>query len=108
MEYYSFPLEFIFQLSAKDRKEVITNWDNLPENIKYNLAKPFAITEQGVAMLSGILRSKKAIGVNISIIRVFVLLRQMAFPNKNFQKISRNSKSITIKNLRMLTKPKII
>jgi hypothetical protein len=37
---------------------------------------PFAFTEQGVAMLSSVLRSKKAIDVNIAIMRAFVLLRQ--------------------------------
>jgi len=37
---------------------------------------PFAFTEQGVAMLSSVLRSKKAVAVNIAIMRAFVLLRQ--------------------------------
>ncbi len=40
-------------------------------------AKPFAFTEEGVAMLSSILRSKKAIEINIAIIRTFVMLRKI-------------------------------
>ena len=43
-------------------------------NIKY---RPYAFTEQGVAMLSSVLRSKRAVQVNITIMRAFVQLRQM-------------------------------
>jgi len=42
---------------------------------------PYAFTEQGVAMLSGVLKSKKAIQVNISIMRVFVAMKQMVEGN---------------------------
>jgi hypothetical protein len=42
---------------------------------------PFAFTEQGVAMLSGVLKSKRAIQVNVEIIRAFVLLRKLALQN---------------------------
>ena len=44
---------------------------------------PFAFTEQGLAMLSGILKSKKAIEVNISIMRAFVFIRQYALSHKD-------------------------
>lgn len=46
------------------------------QNIKFSPATPFAFTEQGVAMLSSVLNSEKAIDVNISIMRAFVALRQ--------------------------------
>ena len=71
-----FPEDFMFQLSKPEWQQLITNCDNLPENIKFSPATPFAFTEQGVAMLSSVLNSKKAIAVNIAIIRVFVVLRQ--------------------------------
>jgi|SRR3990167_8927447 hypothetical protein len=71
-----FPEDFMFQLSKEEWNEVITNCDNLPENIKFSPATPFAFTEQGVAMLSSVLNSDKAIDVNISIMRAFVALRQ--------------------------------
>ena len=45
---------------------------------------PYAFTEQGVAMLSGVLRSQKAIEVNINIMRTFVNLRQWALDSKEF------------------------
>jgi ORF6N domain len=71
-----FPEDFMFQLSKEEWNEVITKCDNLPENIKFSPATPFAFTEQGVAMLSSVLNSDKAIDVNISIMRAFVALRQ--------------------------------
>jgi len=71
-----FPDDFMFQLSKEAWKEVITSCDNLPEGVKYSPTPPFAFTEQGVAMLSSILNSEKAIAVNVSIIRAFVALRQ--------------------------------
>lgn len=71
-----FPDDFMFQLSKPEWQQLITNCDNLPENIKFSPATPFAFTEQGVAMLSSVLNSKKAIEVNIAIIRAFVVLRQ--------------------------------
>ncbi len=73
-----FPEDFMFQLSKFEWNELVANCDNLPENIKYSPATPFAFTQEGVAMLSGILRSSVAIQVNIGIMRAFVTLRQFA------------------------------
>lgn len=78
-----FPIDFMFILSKMEREEVITNCDNLPDKIKYSPALPFAFTEQGVAMLSSVLRSDKAIEVNISIMRAFVFIRQYALTHKD-------------------------
>lgn len=58
---YRFPKDFMFQLTKKEWQELITNCDNLPEGIKFSPATPFAFTEQGVAMLSSVLRSRKAV-----------------------------------------------
>lgn len=73
-----FPFDFMFILSKDEWQEVITICDNLPQTIKFSPAPPFAFTEQGVAMLSSVLRSSKAIEINILIIRAFVTLRQYA------------------------------
>jgi len=73
-----FPSDFMFSLTKDEWQEVITICDNLPQTIKFSPATPFAFTEQGVAMLSSVLRSAKAIEVNISIMRAFVTLRQYA------------------------------
>lgn len=73
-----FPPDFMFELTKSEWQELITMCDNLPQNLKFSPALPFAFTEQGVAMLSSVLRSPKAIEVNISIMRAFVVLRQYA------------------------------
>jgi hypothetical protein len=71
-----FPADFMFQLT---RQEVIHSRSQIVTlkrggNIKY---LPYAFTEQGVAMLSSVLRSKRAIQVNVEIMRSFVRLRQL-------------------------------
>jgi hypothetical protein len=71
-----FPSDFMFQLTKQEWNEVITNCDNLNNNIKYSPITPLAFTQEGVAMLSGILHSQKAINTNIKIMRAFVAIRQ--------------------------------
>ena len=78
-----FPDDFMFQLTKTEWQELITKCDNLPETVKYSPAKPFAFTEQGVAMLSSVLKSKKALQVNIAIMRAFVFIRQYAPSHKD-------------------------
>lgn len=62
-----FPEDFMFQLTKKEWEELITNCDKLPATAKFSPSKPYAFTEQGVAMLSSVLRNKKAIDINIAI-----------------------------------------
>jgi hypothetical protein len=76
-----FPADFMFQLSQGEAAEmrsqsVITS----KRGIKY---QPLAFTEHGVAMLSSVLRSERAIQVNIMIIRAFVLMRQLLAANRD-------------------------
>lgn len=72
-----FPEDFMFQLTREEAETPRSQNVTLKrgQNIKY---LPHAFTEQGVAMLSGVLRSKRAIQVNIEIMRAFVHLRKMA------------------------------
>ena len=72
-----FPNDFMFELTKREWLELVANCDQLPENIKHSSVSPFVFTQEGVAMLSGILRSPVAIQVNISIMRAFVAIRQM-------------------------------
>ena len=77
-----FPEDFMFELSWKEAKELSRSQIvtlKRGKNIKY---RPRVFTEQGVAMLSSILRSKRAIQVNIAIMRAFVKLRHMLAGNK--------------------------
>jgi preprotein translocase subunit SecA len=71
-----FPSDFMFQLTKTEWTELVANCDQLPESIRHSSVAPFAFTQEGVAMLSGILRSPKAIQVNIIIMRAFVSVRK--------------------------------
>lgn len=71
-----FPEEFMFQLTKEERDEVITICDDL-KPLRYAKTMPYAFTEYGVAMLSSVLKSQRAIQVNIQIIKAFVKLRKM-------------------------------
>ncbi len=77
-----FPDDFMFQLNKSEWQEVITNCDNLPEGVKFSPVPPFAFTEQGVAMLSGLLKSREAIEINIAIMRTFVYIREYALTHQ--------------------------
>lgn len=78
-----FPDDFMFKLSKNEWQELITNCDKLIDTVKFSPTTPYAFTEQGVAMLTSVLRSKKAIQVNIAIMRAFVLIRNFALTNKD-------------------------
>ena len=78
-----FPPDFMFQLTKNEWFELITNCDKLSETIKHNPGTPSAFTEQGIAMLSSVLRSQKAIQTNIVIMRAFVFVRQYALTHKD-------------------------
>lgn len=73
-----FPADFLFQLTNEEANLLIPNLrsQNATSNKGGTRYAPFAFTEQGVAMLSGILRSPRAIEVNINIMRAFVRMRQ--------------------------------
>ena len=72
-----FPIDFMFQLNTNEKNELVAKCDRL-KKLKYSTVNPYAFTEQGVYMLSSVLKSKKAIEVNISIIRTFKKLREFS------------------------------
>jgi hypothetical protein len=76
-----FPADFMFELSKEEfetlRSQIVTS------NRGGTRYVPFAFTEQGVAMLSSVLSSAKAIEINIQIIRAFVFLRQYALTHND-------------------------
>ena len=75
-----FPDLFRFQLSANEKAELVTNCDRF-ENMKHASILPHAFTEQGVAMLSAVLRSEAAVKVSIQIIIAFVEMRKVLLNN---------------------------
>ena len=84
-----FPDDFMFILSDYEWKELVANCDRLPATIKHSSVSPFAFTQEGTAMLSGILRSPIAIQMNIAIMRALVAIRQMILqpPVNNIDKL---------------------
>lgn len=66
----------MFQLTPDEKNELVTICDRF-QRLKHSSVLPRAFTEQGVAMLSTVLNSDRAIEVNIEIMRAFVRLRQM-------------------------------
>ncbi|MDD4970084.1 MAG: ORF6N domain-containing protein [Paludibacter sp.] len=80
-----FPDDFMFILTKIEANYLLTmgvSQNVIPLEYNFGGTLPMAFTEQGVAMLSGILRSQQAIDVNISIMRAFVQLRQFLLQNR--------------------------
>ena len=71
-----FPEDFMFELTQRENEVLRHQFGTLKrgEHVKY---LPYVFTEQGVAMLSSVLRSRRAVSVNIAIMRTFVKLREM-------------------------------
>ena len=92
-----FPLDFMFELTQEEfnslRSQFVTS--NKRGGIRY---MPFAFTEQGVAMLSSVLKSETAIEINISIIRAFVAVRQYLsvanYNNKEIEELKQRMKAL--------------
>jgi chromosome condensin MukBEF ATPase and DNA-binding subunit MukB len=78
-----FPPDFMFELSAEEMQNLTSQI--VISNMGGTRHHSFAFTEQGVAMLSSVLRSKNAILINISIMRAFVLMRQWALEYQDLQ-----------------------
>jgi hypothetical protein len=72
-----FPEDFMFELTATEIGELVSK-RVIASKSQLGGAVPFAFTEQGVAMLSSVLRGERAIQVNIAVMRAFVALRQYA------------------------------
>lgn len=75
-----FPDDFMFEVSEDELNSMVSQFV-IPDKKVFGGAKPFAFTEQGVAMLSSVLNSKQAIYINIQIMRVFTRIRQMLTDN---------------------------
>jgi hypothetical protein len=89
-----FPNDFMFELTIAEMNNLVSQFVT-PTLNHFGGAKPFAFTEQGVAMLSSVLKSKKAIQMNIAIMRAFVLIRQFAL---TYQELSEQLKDLENKH----------
>ena len=104
-----FPKDFMFQLSQKEaaslRSQIVTLEKGRGRYPKY---APLVFTEQGVAMLSSVLKSKHAVQVNIGIMRAFVRLRTMLATNEELaRKVAQHDRQIAVlfENLQQLLTP---
>ena len=91
-----FPEDFMFQLSKAElddwRSQIVTSNPAAKMGLR---RRPYAFTEHGVAMLASVLRSKRAIEVNIAIVRTFIRLRQMLSSNEELaRKVAQHDKEI--------------
>jgi hypothetical protein len=82
-----FPEDFMFQLSREEfedwRSQIVTSNPSAKMGLR---RAPYAFTEQGVAMLSSVLNSRRAVDVNIEIMRAFVRLREMLASHKQLSR----------------------
>jgi hypothetical protein len=76
-----FPKDFMFQLTNKEVDQLVSQ-NVIPSKSYFGGALPYAFTEHGVSMLASVLRSQKAVKMNIAIIRAFIALREMALTYK--------------------------
>jgi len=81
-----FPSEFMFKLTDSETLELVTNCDRF-KTLKHSSSTPYAFTEHGIAMLSSVLNSERAITINIEIVKAFIKLRHytLSQPDTNAQ-----------------------
>ena len=77
-----FPEEFRFQLNDVEKEQLVTNCDRF-DSLKHSSVNPYVFAEQGVAMLSAVLRSKTAVEISIKIIKAFVEMKRFIQHNVN-------------------------
>jgi len=76
-----FPPDFMFRLTRREKREVVTNCDHL-RRLKFSPALPSAFTEHGALMLANVLNSRRAVEVSVFIVRAFLKLRAMLASNR--------------------------
>ena len=82
-----FPADFMFALNKAEKDELVANCDRF-NTLKHSTVMPNTFTEQGVAMLSSVLKSQTAVDVNIKIMRAFVAMRKFLLNNAQiFQRL---------------------
>jgi hypothetical protein len=77
-----FPKDFLFQLHVREIEHLVSQ-NVIADERSLGGSKPYAFTEQGVAMLSSVLTSKRALQVNIAIMRAFVRMREMLIDHQD-------------------------
>lgn len=81
-----FPFDFMFKLASDEWANMSSQFVMTYPDKRPKKSPPYAFTEQGIAMLSSVLRSERAIQVNIAIMRTFVYVRRQAVTHQELQK----------------------
>jgi len=76
-----FPNEFMFQLTPKEKKQLVTDWHRF-NSLKHSVALPYAFTEHGVSMLATVLNSDRAVKITMLIVKTFVKVGHIIASNK--------------------------
>ncbi len=103
-----FPADFMFQISDEEAQAMVSQ-NVIPSRRSLGGFLPYVFTQEGVAMLSSVLRSEQAVQVNIAIMRTFVRLRELLATNEDLaRKVASHDRDIA--NLfahvqRLLTPP---
>lgn len=77
-----FPEDFMFQLTKREKTEVVTNCDHL-RRLKFSPTLPYAFTEHGALMLANVLNSEVAVRASVQVVRAFVRLREVLGAHKD-------------------------
>ena len=80
-----FPSDFMFQLNAGEKSEVVTNCDHL-KGLKYSRTLPYVFTEHGAIMAANVLNSSRAVEMSVFVVRAFVKLREMLSTHKDLER----------------------
>jgi hypothetical protein len=76
-----FPEDFMFQLTAEEKAQVVANCDHL-SRLKFSPTLPYAFTEHGAIMAASVLSTPRAVEVSVYVVRAFVKLRELLATNK--------------------------
>ena len=93
-----FPEDFIFHLSAEEHESLLCQFGTAKSDPRGGRRdRPYAFTQEGVAMLSSVLRSDRAADINVDIMRAFVRLREMLATNEDLaRKVGQHDRQIAI------------
>lgn len=98
-----FPGDFVFQLSAGEKSEVVTICDHL-KNLKYSPVLPYAFTEHGAIMAAAVLNTPLAVEVSVYVVRAFVRLREILVTNADLaRKLERLEHKLEIHDGKLTT-----
>ena len=89
-----FPEDFMFQLTAAEKAEVVTNCDHLAK-LKFSPSLPYAFTEHGTIMAASVLNSPRAIETSVHVVRAFVHMRELLSGHKELaQKLAQLERKV--------------